>query len=61
MSPGRGAERIRTVDPLPAEQVLYQLSYSPSYDARFYQRMAGVRRLTTALAQAHAAAVMSPA
>ena len=22
-------ERIRTVDPLPAEQVLYQLSYSP--------------------------------
>jgi hypothetical protein len=29
MSPGSGAERIRTVDPLPAEQVLYQLSYSP--------------------------------
>jgi len=29
----------------PAEQVLYQLSYSPSYAARFYQRLAGVSAL----------------
>jgi hypothetical protein len=27
--PGGGAKGIRTPDPLPAEQVLYQLSYSP--------------------------------
>ena len=31
-----GAERIRTVDPLPAEQVLYQLSYSPKVESGFY-------------------------
>ena len=36
MSPCRGGdERVRTVDPLLAKQVLSQLSYTPAFEVHF--------------------------